>query len=150
MLLEGEVKLNAPIQKLWEAMLEPETLRECVPGAEIIERLDDRTYDCMVKQKVGPISVKFKFKVTLTKLEPPTHIEMEGEGEDIGKAGRVTQRTSIDFEETEDGEVKVSYKCQANIVGKLAMFGDRILKAKAKKLEAEFTKSLQEKLACVS
>ena len=146
MRIEGKVRLNAPIQKLWSELLEPETLRACIPGAEKIEQLDEKTYDCIVKQKVGPIKVRFKFKVYLTKLDPPTHIEMEGEGEDIGKAGRVTQKTAIDLTEMESGEVEISYECNANIVGKLAMFGDRILKAKAKKLEAEFTKSLQERL----
>jgi carbon monoxide dehydrogenase subunit G len=129
--------------------LDPETLRECVPGAEKIERLDERTYDCTVKQKVGPISVRFKFKNILTKMEPPTHLEMEGEGEDIGKAGRFVQRTSIDLKENAAGEVEVSYRCKANIVGKLAMFGDRIMKAKAKKVEREFTEALKNKLKSV-
>jgi len=131
---------------LWDTLLDAETLRSCIPGAEKIERLDDKTYDCVIKQKVGPISVRFKFKNILSKVEPPNHVEMEGEGEDIGKAGRFTQRTSIDLKENEGGEVEIAYKCNANIVGKLAMFGDRILKIKAKKLETEFTEALREKL----
>lgn len=149
MILEGKIKLNAPIQKLWDTLLQEETLRECVPGAEKIERIDEKTYDCVIKQKVGPISVRFKFKNILTKVEPPSHLEMEGEGEDIGKAGRFTQKTSIDLKETDAGEVEVSYRCNANIVGKLAMFGDRLMRAKAKKIEAEFSASLQEKLKSV-
>jgi carbon monoxide dehydrogenase subunit G len=71
---------------------------------------------------------------------------MEGEGEDIGKAGRFTQKTTIDLIETQNDEVEISYRCNANIVGKLAMFGDRILKAKAKTLEADFTAALKAKL----
>ena len=149
MILEGKFTLKAPIQKLWDTLLEPETLRTCLPGAEKIERLDEKTYDCVVKQKVGPISVRFKFKNILTKVESPTHLEMEGEGEDIGKAGHVVQKTSIDLKETEGGEVEVSYRTDASIVGKLAMFGDRIMRAKAKKVEAEFTKALQEKLKSI-
>jgi carbon monoxide dehydrogenase subunit G len=148
-IIEGNLTLKAPIQKLWDTLLDPETLRECIPGAEKIERLDERTYDCTVKQKVGPISVRFKFKNILTKVEPPTHLEMEGEGEDIGKAGRFVQRTSIDLKENEAGEVEVSYRCNANIVGKLAMFGDRIMRAKAKKVEREFTEALKKKLKSV-
>lgn len=150
MILEGKFTLRAPIQKLWDTLLEPETLRVCLPGAEKIERLDEKTYDCVIKQKVGPISVRFKFKTILTKLEPPAHIEMGGEGEDIGKAGRFTQRTSIDLKKTEEGEVEVSYRCNANIVGKLAMFGDRIMRAKAKKIEDEFTKALKDQLKTVA
>ncbi len=150
MIIEGKFTLKAPIQLLWDTLLDPETLRSCIPGAEKIERLDEKTYDCIIKQKVGPISVRFKFKNILSKIEPPNHVEMEGEGEDISKAGRFTQRTTIDLKENEGGEVEISYQCNANIVGKLAMFGDRILKTKAKKLEAEFTAALKEKLESVT
>lgn len=150
MILEGNFTIKAPIQELWDTMLKPETLCACIPGAEKIEQIDEKTYDCIVKQKVGPISVRFKFKIVLTKVDAPTHAEMEGEGEDIGKAGRFVQRTNIDLKEIEGGEVEVSYRCDANIVGKLAMFGDRILRAKAKKLEKEFTEALREKLKSIA
>jgi carbon monoxide dehydrogenase subunit G len=150
MILEGKFKLKAPIQKLWDTLLKPETLKACLPGAEKIELIDERTYDCVVKQKVGPISVRFKFRSILTKIESPTHIEMGGDGLDLGKAGRFTQKTSIDLKETGAGEVEVSYRCDASIVGKLAMFGDRVLRAKAKKIEAEFTQALREKLESVA
>ncbi|RLA99791.1 MAG: carbon monoxide dehydrogenase [Deltaproteobacteria bacterium] len=145
MILEGKFTLKAPIQKVWDSLLEPETLLACVPGAEKIEKLDERTYDCVIKQKVGPISVKFKFKTVLTKLDPPHHFELEGEGDEIAKAGRFTQKSTVDLRETEDG-VEISYKTEVNVVGKLATFGDRIMRAKAKKVEAEFTKKLQERL----
>lgn len=146
MLMEGKFTLKAPIQKIWDTLLDPETLLSCIPGAEKIERIDEKTFDCVVKQKVGPISVKFKFKSVLSKVEPPTHIEVEGEGEDIAKAGHFVQKSVVDLRETPGGEVEVSYKTDATIVGKLAMFGDRIMRAKAKKVEEEFTKALQERL----
>ena len=146
MLMEGKFTLKAPIQKIWDTLLDPETLLSCIPGAEKIERIDEKTFDCVVKQKVGPISVKFKFKSVLSKVEPPTHIEVEGEGEDIAKTGHFVQKGVVDLRETPRGEVEVSYKTDATIVGKLAMFGDRIMRAKAKKVEEEFTKALQERL----
>jgi carbon monoxide dehydrogenase subunit G len=146
MQMEGKFTLKAPIQKLWDTLLDPETLLSCIPGAEKIERIDEKTFDCVVKQKVGPISVKFKFKSILTKVEPPTHIEVDGEGEDIGKAGHFVQKSVVDLRQILGGEVEVSYRTDATIVGKLAMFGDRIMRAKAKKVEEEFTKALQEKL----
>jgi carbon monoxide dehydrogenase subunit G len=146
MQMEGKFTLKAPIQKLWDTLLDPETLLSCIPGAEKIERIDEKTFDCLVKQKVGPISVKFKFKSVLSKVEPPTHIEVDGEGEDIGKAGHFVQKSVVDLREIPGGEVEVSYRTDANIVGKLAMFGDRIMRAKAKKVEEEFTKALQERL----
>jgi carbon monoxide dehydrogenase subunit G len=146
MLMEGKFTLKAPIQKVWDKILEPETLLSCIPGAERIERVDEKTYDCVVKQSVGPISVKFKFKSILSKIEPPKHLEVEGEGEDIAKAGHFVQKSVVDLREISGDEVEVSYRTDATIVGKLAMFGDRIMKAKAKKVEEEFTKALQERL----
>lgn len=146
MQMEGKFTLKAPIQKLWDTLLDPETLLSCIPGAEKIERIDEKTFDCVVKQKVGPISVKFKFKSILSKVEPPTHIEVDGEGEDIGKAGHFVQKSVVDLRETSGGEVEISYRTDATVVGKLAMFGDRIMKVKAKKVEEEFTKALQERL----
>jgi carbon monoxide dehydrogenase subunit G len=146
MQMEGKFTLKAPIQKLWDTLLDPETLLSCIPGAEKIERIDEKTFDCVVKQKVGPISVKFKFKSILTNVEPPTHIEVDGEGEDIGKAGHFVQKSVVDLRQIPGGEVEVSYRTDATIVGKLAMFGDRIMRAKAKKVEEEFTKALQERL----
>jgi len=146
MLMEGKFTLEAPIQKIWNTLLEAETLLSCIPGAEKIERLDERTYDCVVKQKVGPISVKFQFKSILTKIESPTHVEIEGEGEDIAKAGHFVQKSVVDLREISPNEVEVAYKSEVNIVGKLAMFGDRIMRAKAKKVEEEFTRALQERL----
>jgi len=147
MLLEGKFVLKAPIQKVWDTLLEPETLLSCIPGAEKIERVDEKTYNCVVKQKVGPISVRFNFKSILTKVTPPTHLEMEGEGEDtIAKAAHFVQKSTVDLKELSGGEVEVSYRSDVNIVGKLAMFGDRIMRAKAKKVEEEFTEALQERL----
>ncbi len=146
MFLEGKFRLKVPIEKLWTSLLEPETLLACMPGAEKIERVDEKTYDAVIKQKVGPVSVKLKFRSTLTRIEPPRHLELEGQGEDMTKLGHFTQRSVMDLKEVEGGEVEISYKSEVNIVGKLAMFGDRIMKAKAKQVEEEFTKALQDKL----
>jgi carbon monoxide dehydrogenase subunit G len=79
-------------------------------------------------------------------MESPTHIEVEGEGEEIAKAGHFVQKSVVDLREISPGEVEVCYRTDATIVGKLAMFGDRIMRAKAKKVEEEFTQALQEKL----
>ena len=146
MLLEGKFTLKAPIERVWEYLLDPGTLLSCVPGAEKIERIDEKTYDCVVKQKVGPISVRFKFRSILTKLDPPKHLELEGEGEDVGKAGHFVQKSVADLKQMPGGEVEISYKSDVSIVGKLAMFGDRIMRAKAKKLQEEFTSALDKKL----
>ena len=146
MIIEGGFTLKASIDKLFDFMLNPETIMTCLPGAESVKLLDETTYECMVKQKVGPISAKLKFVNRLTKVEKPTHIEIEGEGEDVTKLGHFKQKTLVDLKEVSPGEVEIKYKADIHIVGKLAMFGDRIMRAKAREVEQEFTNALRERL----
>jgi len=70
MLIEGKFALKAPIQKVWDFLLEPGILASSLPGAEKVEAIDEKTYECIVKQSVGPIFVRFKFTVVLTEVEP--------------------------------------------------------------------------------
>lgn len=146
MIIEGKLTVKAPIQELWDMLLDPETLGSCLPGAEKVEKIDEKTYDAVVKQRVGPIKVTLKFRNVLTQLQPPHRLVLEGEGEDITKLGHMKQKTVVELSEIGDGNVEVSYKSDVAIVGKLAMFGDRVMKGKAKEVEKEFTQNLQEKL----
>ena len=146
MVIEGGFTVKAPIDKLFDFIMQPETVMGCVPGTESVKIIDDKTFECIVKQKVGIFSAKLKFVTKVTKVEKPNHAEFEGEGEDMTKLGHFKQSTVVDLKEVAPGEVQFSYKVDVTIVGKLAMFGDRIMKQKAKDTEAQFTKNLQEKL----
>jgi carbon monoxide dehydrogenase subunit G len=142
MLLEGKFALEAPSQKVWDTLLPPNTLLSCVSGAEKIERLDEKTYDCVVRQKVGSISVKFKFKSVFTKVDAPNHLEFDGEREHIDKVGHFVQKSVVDLKETPGEKRRFLNKSDASIVGKLAMFEDRIMRARAKKVQGELTSNL--------
>ena len=143
MIIEGGFTLKAPIDKLFDFMLKPDTILTCLPGAESVTTISDTSYECIVKQKVGPIKTRLKFINNLTVVNKPTHMEIEGEGEDMTKLGHFKQKTVVDLIDKGNGETEVKYKTDVNIVGKLAMFGDRIMRAKAKDTEKEFTKNLQ-------
>ncbi len=149
MIIEGSFTVEAPIDKLFDFMLKPESIMTCVPGTESVRVIDDTSYECIVKQKVGIITAKLKFVNRMTTIEKPTHIEIEGEGEDVTKLGHFKNKTSVDLKEVSPGTVEVTYKSDVSIVGKLAMFGDRIMRAKAKDTEKEFTKNLKEKLKAI-
>ena len=146
MLIEGKFTMRAPIQTLWNFLLEPGTLASCIPGAEKVEAIDDKTYECVVKQSVGPISARFKFNVVLKEMDPPKYVKAVGRGEDIGKMGTFTCDATVRLNEISNEEVEVSYQTNVNIVGRLATFGERIMRAKAKSVGEEFTKNLQKKL----
>lgn len=146
MLIQGKFTLKAPIQQVWDFLLEPGTLAACIPGAEKMEAVDDKTWEGVVKQKVGPISVKFNFTQTLTEIDPPRHVKAIGRGADVTKAGTFTQETIVNLTEIAKDEVEVSYSSTVSMVGRLATFGERIMRAKVNKVGEEFTRNLQEKL----
>ena len=147
MLLEGKFTLKADIQDTWDSLIKPETLAACIPGCEKMEAIDDKTFNTIVVAKVGFISVRFQFTTTLTEIEPPKHLKAVGKGQDLRKQGSFSQETVVDIREIAEGELEVTYKSNVSIAGKLATFGDRIMRAKAKELEREFTRALQEKLS---
>jgi len=146
MLIEGKFTLKAPIQTVWGSLLEPGILASCIPGAEKVEVLDDKTYECIVKQSVGPISVRLKFTVVLSEVTPPKYVKAVGRGEALGKLGTFTCDVTVNLAEVSKDEVEVSYQTNVNIVGRLATFGERIMRAKAKSVGEEFTRNLQAKL----
>jgi hypothetical protein len=150
MIIEGKFTVKAPIQKLWDTLFDVQALAACLPGAEKIEQIDEKTYDVTMKQRVGIVKVTMRGRQVLTKVDPPHHLEMEGEAEDVTKLGRMKDKITMDLKELADGDVEIAYNMDVNMVGKLAMFGDRIMRSKAVEVEKEFVKNLQAKLKGVA
>ncbi len=146
MKIDGTFNLKGSPQKIWDTLLQPGTLASCVPGAEKIEATDDKTYDCLVKQSVGPISVKLKFTVKITEMDPPKYVKAVGNGEALGKLGTFSMVLGVTLNEEPGGNVKVDYTTDVNIVGKLATFGERIMHAKAESVSRTFGSNLQKTL----
>jgi len=146
MKIEGKFTMKAPIQQAWDFLLAPGTLASCIPGAEKMEAVDDKTWEGIVKQKVGPITVKLGFTQTLTEVDPPRHVKAVGRGAAAGGAGTFTQETIVDIKEVAGGEVEVAYSSNVSMVGRLATFGERIMRAKVNKIGEQFIQNLQDKL----
>ncbi len=146
MLIEGKFRLEAPIQEIWDFLLNAEILASCIPGCEKVEVIDDKTYSSVVKQKVGPISVTFKFTTTLTEIDEPTHLKAVGKGSAMHNLGNFTQQTDVNLRRISEGEVELSYRSNVSVVGRLATFGERVMRAKAKEVGDEFSRALEAKL----
>ena len=147
MSVEGKFNLKASIQDTWDYLLKPGTLASCIPGCEKMEIIDDNTYETVVRQKVGPISLKLNLTTRLAELYPPRYIKAIGEGMDLGKAGSLYQETIVRLNEISEDEVEVLYESNINLVGRLASLGEKILKGKLISLGEEFTQNLQTKIS---
>jgi carbon monoxide dehydrogenase subunit G len=146
MKIEGKFTMKAPVQKVWDFLLAPGTLASCIPGAEKMEQVDDKTWEGIVKQRVGPIGVKLQFTQTFDDVDPPKHLKAVGRGNAAGGAGTFSQETIVDMKEIGGGEVEISYSSNVSLVGRLATFGERIMRAKVNKTGEEFIQNLQNAL----
>lgn len=134
--MTGEYRIPAPKQVVWEALNDPETLKACIPGCETIEKQSDTEMTATVKAKVGPVSARFKGKVTLSDIDPPNSYRINGEGQG-GPAGFGKGGANVSLTE-EDGLTVLRYQANAQVGGKLAQIGARLVDGAAKKIADEF------------
>jgi carbon monoxide dehydrogenase subunit G len=132
MLIEEKFTVKSSVEKLWDSLLDPAIVGPCIPGCEKVEPISDTEYDSIIKAKVGFIAVRFKVRTVIEEIIPHQLIRTVGEGNELRNLGFFKQKTRINF--------------NASIVGKLATFGDRILKAKAKEVGKEFAEAVKKRL----
>src|ERR1700738_4134705 len=136
MTMNGEVQLAAPREAVWTKLNDPEVLKACIPGCEELEKTEDNGFRAVAKMKVGPVSARFKGRVTLSDLDPPNGYKISGEGEG-GVAGFAKGGATVALAD-KDGGTLLTYNVEAQIGGKLAQLGQRLINGSAKKLADEF------------
>ena len=134
--MSGERRIPAPRQEVWERLNDPETLKECIPGCQSVEKISDTEFAAKVRAKVGPVSANFAGKVTLSDLEPPSRYTITGEGTG-GVAGFAKGSATVELAE-EGGETVMRYGAQGQVGGKLAQIGSRLIDATARKMADQF------------
>ena len=134
--MHGERRIPAPREAVWERLNDPETLKECIPGCQSVEKLSDTEFTAKVRAKVGPVSANFAGKVTLTDLDPPAGYTIGGEGSG-GVAGFAKGSARVELSE-ENGETVLRYGVQAQVGGKLAQIGSRLIDSTARKMADQF------------
>ena len=136
MKMTGEVALPADRQTVWEKLNDPETLKLCIPGCQSLEK-SGSGFAAVAKIKVGPVSATFKGSVELTDLDPPNSYRISGQGEG-GVAGFAKGGARVRLSDAEGGGTLLSYDVEANIGGKLAQLGGRLVDGVAKKMADQF------------
>jgi carbon monoxide dehydrogenase subunit G len=143
--MKGEQLVPASQQDTWNALNDPQMLKACVPGCESIEPAGENTYQVLMVARVGPVSAKFKGKLTLSDIRAPQSysIAFEGQG---GAAGFAKGGAQVSL--SPDGtNTKLSYDVKANVGGKLAQIGSRLVDAAARKVADDFFRNFNEKVA---
>jgi len=147
MKMTGEYRIAAPRQEVWRALNDPEVLKVSIPGCETLEKTSDSGFAAKVKAKVGPVSASFTGEVTLSDLNPPESYTISGEGKG-GAAGFAKGGAKVHL--TEDGEATLlSYEVNAQVGGKLAQIGSRLIDGTAKKMADQFFTRFAEEVSGV-
>ena len=144
--MTGEQQVPAPQQQTWNALNDPEVLKACVPGCESITLTGENQYEVVMVARVGPVSAKFKGKLALSDIRPPNSysISFEGQG---GPAGFAKGGAKVNLTSENNHQTKLAYAVQANVGGKLAQIGSRLVDAAAKKVADDFFRTFNEKVA---
>lgn len=137
-------QIAATPAEVYAALLDPEMLQTCVPGAQDVSGSVEEGYDATVVQKVGPVKATFKGHVTLSDLVPNEALTITGEGKG-GAAGFAKGGAEVRLAE-KDGGTELSYDVEAKVGGKLAQLGSRIIDGFAKKMADQFFDNLQSSL----
>ena len=134
--MTGEYRIAAPRERVWAALNNPDILRQAIPGCEELNKLSDTELEGAARAKIGPVSARFKGKVTLSELNPPESYVLTGEGSG-GAAGFAKGEAKVVL--TADGDATtLRYTVKATIGGKLAQLGQRLVDGAAKKMADEF------------
>lgn len=146
MQMNDSQRIEAPKQKVWEALNDPEVLKASIPGCEDLIKHSDTELEAKVRLKVGPVKATFGGKVTLNDLDPPNGYTIEGEGSG-GVAGFARGAAKVHLEEDGPDATILHYEVDAKVGGKLAQLGARLIDSTAKRLAGEFFNAFGEQVA---
>jgi carbon monoxide dehydrogenase subunit G len=146
--MSGEQIIPATQAQTWDALNDPEILKACVPGCESITKTAENEYVVLMTARIGPVSAKFKGKLALSDLDPPNSysIAFEGQG-GVAGFGKGGAKVQLAPDTAAGGNTKLTYQVKANVGGKLAQIGSRLVDAAAKKLAVEFFDAFNAKVA---
>ena len=146
MLIEGEERIEAPVDQVWQALNDPEVLRACIPGCESLEKTSDTELEAVVTLKIGPIKARFNGTVELKNLKPPHSYTIQGEGKG-GVAGFAKGGADVTLSKDGPDATILRYEAKADVGGKIAQLGSRLITSTSKKLAGQFFSSFNEKVS---
>ena len=136
--MSGEYKVDAPREAVWRALNDPDVLKRAINGCETLERVGDDAFTAKVRAKVGPVSATFNGDVKITDADPPKSYTISGEGKG-GAAGFAKGGADVALDEVEDGAATLlRYTARADVGGRLAQLGGRLIQGTARKMADDF------------
>jgi carbon monoxide dehydrogenase subunit G len=145
--IEKIFQVQEPLESVWKFLSDPLKVAKCVPGAQITETVDDRTYKGLIKVQVGPSITDYKGQVRIERLDEQAHeIEMVGKGQDVRGKGSASMKMTGKVRSLPEGRSEIITVSEVNVVGLLAQLGARVINEVSSKMFEQFTVNLQRQL----
>lgn len=144
--MEGEERIPASVDKVWAALNDPDVLKACIPGCESLNKKSDTELEATVSLKIGPIKARFAGEVELTNLNPPHSYTIQGEGKG-GIAGFAKGGADVSLKQDGADATILTYVAKADVGGKMAQLGSRLIQSTSKKLAAQFFADFNKKVS---
>jgi hypothetical protein len=145
--IEKTFEVLEPLEKVWAFLSDPRRVATCVPGAQITEQVDEKTYKGAIKVKVGPSVTDYTGEVQIMRLDAQNHeIEILGKGQDVRGRGSASMKMTGKLGALPDGGTEVRSESEINVVGILAQMGARVITEVSNIMFAEFVKNFQARL----
>ena len=144
---EQTFQVQAPIARVWALLSDPRKVATCVPGAQITEQVDDKTYRGSISVKVGPSVTDYKGEVQIVRLDAQNYeMEILGKGQDVRGRGSASMKMTGKLRTLPSGGTEVISVSEVNVVGILAQMGARVINEVSNIMFQEFTRNFQERL----
>src|SRR5262249_26609203 len=145
--IEEEFEVRAPVQQVWEYLIDPAKVVVCIPGAELLEAQDERTFVGAVKVKVGPMTMSYKGLMKFTEVdEQERQVRMVGEGREAGGAGSAKVTMLSKVAPLGDGGSLVVVNAEVDLVGKIVQFGRGMIEEVSRQLFRQFSACVKQRL----
>jgi uncharacterized protein len=144
--IEKTLQVKATPERVWEALLDPELMGQCVPGMQSITVINENEYTAVMKVSISFIHAKFKLRTRITEQHAPHYLRAEGTGEDTAVASSLKQVTEMFVCEANGGGTLLQMKVRVDVLGRIGTFGLSAMKTKADRLWEEFGRNLVAKL----
>lgn len=139
--------IDAPMQKLWDTLLDPNRMARCVPGVVSVEIVSDREYVVQLQVRIAFIAARFKVRTTITELTPPNYLRCESSGEDSSIGSSVKSTSEMFLTAIDDGRSQLRVSTRATVLGKLGALGLNPMRTKAERMWEEFCRNLEAEIA---
>jgi carbon monoxide dehydrogenase subunit G len=145
--IEERFEVQAPVERVWEYLIDPQSVVQCLPGAELLEQQDEHNFLGAIKVKVGPLAMSYKGHAKFTEVNEETHqVRMVGDAREVGGSGSTKVSMLSTVTPLAGGGAKVSVNADVELVGKIVQFGRGMIEEVSRQMFRQFSTCVKQKL----